>query len=125
MEVRRSGQWILGAVFGFIAVLTAFPGGGTVSEFSDKVSRKIGSFGAEGEDRVYDRKTLYDYMDGGAEVYLAFDFREAWTRRYAGPGGRELRLGIFDMGTPGEAFGIFSWDRRDPGAGRGPGAERG
>ena len=125
MKVRRSGRWILGAVFGFIAVLTAFPGGGAVSEFSDKVPRKIGSFGAEGEDRVYDRKTLYDYMDGGAEVYLAFDFREAWTRRYAGPGGRELALDIFDMGTSGEAFGIFSCDRQDPGAGLGQDSEYG
>jgi len=125
MQVRRRGRSILSAVFGFITVLTALPAGGAVSDFSNKVPRKIGSFMSEGEDRVYDRKTLYDYVDGGAEVYLAFDFREVWTRKYTAPGGRELALDIFDMGTPAEAFGIFSCDRQDPGAGIGQESEYG
>ena len=125
MQVRRSGPLILGSVFGFIAILTAFLAGGAVSEFSDQIPRKIGGFLSEGEDRVYNRKTLYDYMDGGAEVYLAFDFREVWSRSYAGSGGRELALDIFDMGSPGEAFGIFSCDRQDPGAGIGQDSEYG
>jgi Family of unknown function (DUF6599) len=125
VKVGRRGRLILGAVFGFIASLTALPGGGAVNDFSGKIPQKIGAFLAEGEDKVYDRKSLFDYMDGGAEVYLAFDFREVWKRRYAGPGGRELALDIFDMGTPGEAFGVFSCDRQDPGVGIGQDSEYG
>lgn len=125
MPVRRSGPLIIGLAFGFVAVLAAFPAGGAVSDFSAKIPSKIGSFLSEGKDRVYDRKTLYDYMDGGAEVYLAFDFREVWSRKYSGPGGRELALDIFDMGSAGEAFGIFSCDRQDPGAGIGQDSEYG
>ncbi|MDH4196416.1 MAG: hypothetical protein OEW05_03310 [Candidatus Aminicenantes bacterium] len=125
MKVRTSGRALFGATAGLLAALTVFPGGGAVGDFSDKIPRKVGAWAAVGEDRVYDRETLYDYMDGGAEVYLAFDFREAWTRKYADAGGRELALDIYDMGSPAEAFGIFSCDRQDPGASIGQDSEYG
>jgi hypothetical protein len=88
-------------------------------DFSKLVPAKIGDWAAAEEDAIYDRKTLYDYMDGGAEVYLAFDFRQVFARKYKGPGGKEIALDIYDMGTPGEAYGIFSCDREDPDAGLG------
>jgi hypothetical protein len=64
-------------------------------------------------------------MDGGAEIYLAFDFREVWTRKYADAAGRELVLDIYDLGSSAEAFGIFSCDREDPPAGIGQDSEYG
>lgn len=90
-----------------------------MDDFSRSIPAKIGSWQASGKDHVYNRETLYDYMDGGAEVYLAFDFRQVWTRKYSAPGGKELSLDIYDMGSSEEAFGIFSCDREDPGAGIG------
>ena len=97
----------------------SFSAGGAVDDIGRSVPRTIGSWQASGKDQVYDRKTLYDYMDGGAEVYLAFDFRQVWARKYAGPGAGELSLDIYDMGSPEEAYGILSCDREDPGAGIG------
>lgn len=94
-------------------------------EFGPKIPRQILEWKASGEDAVYDRKTLYGYMDGGAEVYLAFDFREVFVRKYANPAGDELVLDIYDMGSPAEAFGMFSCDRQDPGAGIGQDSEYG
>lgn len=90
-----------------------------MDDFSRSIPRTIGPWQASGEDHVYNRETLYDDMDGGAEVYLAFDFRQVWARKYASPGGKELGLDIFDMGSPEEAYGIFSCDREDPTAGLG------
>ncbi|HUT08668.1 MAG TPA: DUF6599 family protein [Candidatus Latescibacteria bacterium] len=92
-----------------------------MDEFGRSIPKTISGWQASGEDRVYDRDTLYAYMDGGAEVYLAFDFRQVWARKYASPGPnpKELTLDIYDMGSPEEAFGIFSCDREDPGAGIG------
>ena len=119
------GQALFGVVAGLLAALTLIAGGGAVGDFSAKVPKKVGAWAATGEDRVYDRKTLYDYMDGGAEVYLAFDFRDVWTRKYADSVGRELALDIYDMGSPAEAFGIFSCDREDPAAGIGQDSEYG
>ena len=90
-------------------------------DFSRLIPARVGDWTAAGKDAVYDRKSLYDYMDGGAEVYLAFDFRQVFARKYAGPGGKdkEISLDIYDMGTPAEAYGIFSCDREDPDGGIG------
>jgi hypothetical protein len=99
--------------------------GGAVKDLGPKVPKQVLDWKASGEDAVYDRKTLYDYMDGGAEVYLAFDFREVFVRRYADTEGNELVLDIYDMGSPAEAFGMFSCDRQDPDAGIGQGSEYG
>jgi hypothetical protein len=99
--------------------------GGAVKDFGPKVPKQVLDWKAAGQDAVYNRKTLYDYMDGGAEVYLAFDFREVFVRRYDDAGGNELVLDIYDMGSPAEAFGMFSCDRQDPDAGIGQGSEYG
>ena len=100
--------------------------GGNVKDLAQSIPTKVGDWEASGQDMVYDRKTLYDYMDGGAEVYLAFDFREAFVRKFKGPSAQdEIALDIYDMGSPEEAFGIFSCDRQDPEAGIGQESEYG
>ena len=108
-----------------LAAVDLFSAGGAVTDFTAKVPAKVGPWEAKGADRTFDRRTLYDYLDGGAEVYLAFDFRRAWVRRYAAPGGREMNLDVYEMGSPAEAFGLFSSDRQDPGAGIGQDSEYG
>jgi hypothetical protein len=96
-----------------------------VKDFGPQIPKQVLDWKASGPDAVYDRKTLYDYMDGGAEVYLAFDFREVFVRKYADAAENELNLDIYDMGSPAEAFGMFSCDRQDPEAGIGQGSEYG
>ena len=117
-----SNAQILAAVF--FSVLCGFTGG-NVNDFGPQIPRQVLEWNASGEDTVYDRKTLYDYMDGGAEVYLAYDFREVFVRKYADAEENELNLDIYDMGSSAEAFGIFSCDREDPPAGIGQGSEYG
>jgi len=96
-----------------------------VKDFGPQIPRQVLDWKSSGRDAVYDRRTLYDYMDGGAEVYLAFDFREVFVRKYADAEENELNLDIYDMGSPAEAFGMFSCDRQDPEAGIGQGSEYG
>lgn len=99
--------------------------GGDVKDLAQSIPKKILDWEVAGRDAVYDRKTIYDYMDGGAEVYLTFDFRNVFVRKYKGPSGDEIALDIYDMGSPEEAFGIFSCDRQDPEAGIGQESEYG
>lgn len=96
-----------------------------MKDFGPQIPKQVLDWKASGQDAVYDRKTLYDYMDGGAEVYLAFDFREVFVRKYADALENEVNLDIYDMGSPSEAFGMFSCDRQDPEAGIGQGSEYG
>lgn len=87
--------------------------------------KEIAGWKAAGPDKVYDRKTVFDYLDGGAEVYLAFDLREVFVRKFKNAAGSEIALDIYDCGSPAEAFGAFSCDRQDPDAGIGQESEYG
>jgi hypothetical protein len=106
-----------------ILVLTNL--GGDVDELYLSVPEKINGWVKLGQDEIYDRETLYDYMNGGAEVYLAFAFKKVFVRKYSGPDNNEITLDIYDMGSSSEAFGIFSCDREDEAIGIGQGSEFG
>jgi hypothetical protein len=123
--IGRRRAFFVAAVFLAASAAYLVSDGGAVADFGEKIPKKIGGWAASRKDQTFNRETLYDYMDGGAEVYLAFDFREVWSRKYAGPGGREMTLDIFDMGSPAEAFGAFSCDRQDPDVGIGQESEYG
>jgi len=99
-------------------------GGGNVN-LSRSIPMSVAGWQAGEQDATYDRDTLYGYMNGGAEVYLAFDFREVFVRRYGRDGAEDIVLDVYDMGSPAEAFGVFSCDREDPEAGIGQGSEYG
>ena len=60
----------------------------------------------------YTAATLYQYIDGAAEVYLALGVAGARTMRYARDGRPEIIADVFDMGTGVGAFGAFHHDVR-------------
>ena len=74
---------------------------------------QVGEWQARDEDEQYNRNTLFEYINGGAELYLAYDFQQALVRRYTGPNNAEIILDIYDMGNSEDAFGIFSVERQD------------
>jgi hypothetical protein len=113
------------AVGALLALASIAAAGGKVTDLARSIPLRILDWPATGADRVYDSRTLYDYLDGGAEVYLAFDFREAFVRRYRSPSGEEIALDIYELGSSAEAFGVFSCDRQDPEAGIGQESEYG
>lgn len=72
---------------------------------------------------TYTQSNLYDYIDGGAELYISFGFKSLWSRRYQRPDGPEITVDVFDMGTAASAFGIFSHGRETTTHEIGQGAE--
>ena len=58
----------------------------------------------------YKPDTLYEYIDGGADVYLLYDFQRLLHQTFRTPGG-ELTADIYDLGKPENAFGIYSAER--------------
>jgi hypothetical protein len=60
---------------------------------------------------VYDRETLYDYIDGGAELYLSYGFHHLVSCKYIQMGEPDILVDLFDMGTSQNAFGVFSQSR--------------
>ena len=70
---------------------------------------------------IYDRETIFDYINGAGEVYRSYDFGEVLVAGYANPERPELTVEMFDMGNPSDAYGVFSYAREleEPGIGGG------
>ncbi len=58
----------------------------------------------------YSGRALFGYIDGGAELYLEYGFRKLSRQEVEYPGER-LVVEVYQMGSPIEAFGIFSVQR--------------
>jgi hypothetical protein len=63
-----------------------------------------------GDDQVFDRDDIFDYLDGGGEIYLAFDFRFVFVREYAKPEAPSIVVEIYQMASAADAYGIFTQD---------------
>jgi len=79
-------------------------------ELQRDLPSKIMDWSAEGPDRIFDSNTLFEYIDGGAEVYRAYNLRQCLSRRYVTADGPAIILDVFDMGTSKDAFGVFTHD---------------
>ena len=65
---------------------------------------------AQGTLSFYGPDNLYQYMDGGADVYLLYDFRVLLHEDFKS-GQAELSVDIFDMGSTEDAFGMYAAER--------------
>jgi hypothetical protein len=94
-------------------------------DFASRLPAQVGDWKKPTKPALYDRKTLYEYIDGGAELYLAFGFEGAVTLEYAADKDDEIKVDIFDMGSPRGAFGAFAHGRESIAAEVGQGSEYG
>ena len=97
---------------------------------SDLVPAEIGGWRTDDADGLFDGEEIFRYMDGAGEVYMSYGFRRLFVRQFlaeGGGGGEEpVTVELFDMGTPSEAFGVFTRGREGEGgadAGIGQGSE--
>lgn len=105
--------------------ITIVCSGGPVQTEELSLPLQVREWQADGKDQVFDRETIFKYIDGGAELYLAYDFHRVFSRKFIGPGNSAIVLDIYDMGSAAEAFGIFSSEREDEDAHIGQGSEFG
>lgn len=54
---------------------------------------------------------LYEYIDGGAELYISYGFKRLIVRKYRREGQPDIKADIFDMGTSQNAFGVFGYSQ--------------
>lgn len=79
----------------------------------------------DGKKTKYNPRTLFDYIDGAAELYLAYGFQSLTVRRLEKSGQPPIILELYEMETPEDAFGVFSFERQDEEIGIGQGSEFG
>jgi hypothetical protein len=60
--------------------------------------------------RTYDRDHLFEYINGGADIFLEYGFVEVVTQEYV-KGDISFVVEIYQMEDPEAAFGIYSFSR--------------
>ncbi len=89
------------------------------------IPEKAGKWKSEGPWKSFRGRDLYNHIDGGAELYLTYAFREVEVKRYSANDESFISLEIYNMGNSLDAYGIFSVERDDKEAGIGQGSEYG
>ncbi len=79
----------------------------------------------DGKATKYDSKTLFKYIDGAAELYLAYGFENLTIHRFEKPGRPPLLAELYEMASSEDAYGVFSFEHQDEAVGIGQGSEMG
>jgi hypothetical protein len=103
------------AVVAAVIVLTPAPGGAQDRPGSPELAAlipRVAAWSPSEAPRSYFPDNLFEYIDGAAESYLSYDFRELLVADLEKKGtDATLTLEIYDMGSPVNAFGIFGAER--------------
>jgi hypothetical protein len=79
----------------------------------------------DGKEMKYNARTLFDYIDGAAELYLAYDFQNLTVRRFEKSNQPPIILELYEMASSEDAYGVFSYEQQDEAIGIGQGSEFG
>ncbi len=61
------------------------------------------------EAQIFEGEELFDLINGGAEIYHEFGFRQALAQDFSGPEQRLVALEIFEMKDSAAAYGTYSF----------------
>lgn len=85
------------------------------SAFNDSLSRffprdgEIGSWKIQRKVQHYTGEALYEYIDGGAEIYHEYGFERMAVQDYINAAGKSVSVEIFEMTTPEGAYGMYTF----------------
>jgi hypothetical protein len=73
---------------------------------------EVNAWKHSGEPQNYIPENLFEYINGAAEIYLAYDFKELAVGQYQKENSpAALSVEIYDMGNEKNSFGIYSAER--------------
>jgi len=87
------------------------PSGAMSSDWKTFVFPEVKGWGQSGELQTYIPGTLFEYINGAADLYLAYDFQELKVAEYQNDEKASVTVDIYQHGTPIQAFGIYSEER--------------
>ncbi len=77
---------------------------------SINLPEELNGWKLQGPPQKITRETIFDYMDGGGELYLAYKFGQLLVYKYLDKNDNEILVEIYEMQHPDEAFGLLSLD---------------
>lgn len=81
------------------------------SEAKDFKFPEIPGWSQSGEIQTFTPKTLYEYINGAADLYLSYDFEELKVTEYQSEQKASVTVDVYRHKTPTHAFGIYSQER--------------
>jgi hypothetical protein len=108
---KRNGVALF--IFGlFIGVYVLFsPMRASYSGTNESPFPDISGWKPTAEVETYSPTTLYEYIDGAADLYLAYDFEELKVADFKSEKKGAVTLEIYRLHSPTDAFGIYSQER--------------
>ncbi len=94
--------WLLGG--------TLWEGAATGDE-KTLVFPEMGGWKQDGNPQVFSPRTLYEYINGAADLYLTYEFQDLNVAEYKGGGEAEVTVEVYRHGDSTQAFGIYSQER--------------
>ena len=86
-------------VFVFILFMITGDGGeameNPVSDLATLLPDNLEGWIVTEKDRIYGRDNLYNYINGGAELYLSYRFKKVINRMYSAPKQPDILLDLF------------------------------
>ena len=84
---------------------------GLVAEAKDFKFPEVTGWKQSGEVQTFTPKTLYEYINGAADLYLMYDFEELKVAEYLNERKASVIVDVYRHKTPTHAFGIYSQER--------------
>jgi hypothetical protein len=62
------------------------------------------------EIEIYDQETLYNFMNGAADLYFTYGFQRLAVGQYTHTGGDSLQVEIYRLATDADGYGLFKYN---------------
>lgn len=74
-------------------------------------SGRVSGWTPSGEVQVFDSENLYDLVDGQADAFFAYGFEQVAVGGYETADGAILRVEVWRLATPADAYGLYTTHR--------------
>jgi hypothetical protein len=96
----------IGLILGIVAFLWS-----PAAQAADFKFPSVSGWKQVGEIRTFNTTTLNDYINGDADLYLAYDFEELKVAEYKNDQKGAVTVEVYRHRTPTQAFGVYSQER--------------
>ena len=63
----------------------------------------------KGGSQIFVGENLYELIDGGAEIYYEYGFKQVIVQNYQNPDAKSINLAIYEMDNSSSAYGIYTF----------------
>jgi len=119
--------WTFLVIMVWIFTIAEFVKGEEKGKMNQEISlpSEGGGWKWDGKEMKYDARTVFKYIDGAAELYLAYGVQNVTVRRFEKLNQPPLIVELYEMASSGDAYGVFSFEHQDEAVGIGQGSEFG